>query len=67
MNFIINLKMIISVSLTRTTKKGPQLKTQLVEEIRKCVENYARIFVFGVQNMRNNKLKDIREEWKQSR
>ncbi|CAB3374983.1 Hypothetical predicted protein [Cloeon dipterum] len=55
------------ISLTRTTKKGPTLKKQLVEEIQKCIESYARAFVFSVQNMRNNKLKDVREEWKQSR
>lgn len=57
----------VPVSLTRTTKKGPLLKKQLVEEIRKCTESYARAFVFAVFNMRNNTLKDVREEWKQSR
>lgn len=56
------------ISLTRTTKKGGlQFKQSLVEEIRKSVENYARIFVFSVQNMRNGKLKDLRGEWKHSR
>jgi mRNA turnover protein 4 len=43
------------------------MKKQLVEEIRKCTESYARAFVFAVYNMRNNTLKDVREEWKQSR
>ncbi|XP_059483826.1 mRNA turnover protein 4 homolog [Neocloeon triangulifer] len=55
------------ISLTRTTKKGQPLKKQLVDDIRKCLESYARIFVFSVHNMRNIKLKEVRDEWKQSR
>ncbi|PNF29629.1 mRNA turnover protein 4-like protein [Cryptotermes secundus] len=55
------------ISLTKTKKKGLVFKQQLVDEIRKCVEDYRRIFVFSVQNMRNSKLKDLRTEWKHSR
>lgn len=55
------------ISLTRTKKKGLELKQSLVDEIRKCVDQYARIFVFSVENMRNSKLKDVRQEWKHSR
>lgn len=55
------------ISLTRTKKKGLESKQNLVEEIRKCVEEYARIFVFSVAHMRNNKLKDVRMEWRHSR
>lgn len=55
------------ISLTRTTKKGLELKQNIIQEIRKCVDAYARIFVFSVENMRNNKLKDVRQEWKHSR
>jgi len=36
-------------------------------QIRSCVDQYAHIFIFSVQNMRNNKLKDIRQEWRHSR
>ncbi|XP_015512561.1 mRNA turnover protein 4 homolog [Neodiprion pinetum] len=55
------------ITLTKTSKKGLVLKQQIVEDIRKCVTKYNSIFLFSVQNMRNNKLKDIRAEWKDSR
>ena len=55
------------VSLTKTTKKGLVLKQQIVEDVRNCVEKYDRIFLLSVHNMRNDKLKDIRSEWKDSR
>ncbi|XP_077990251.1 mRNA turnover protein 4 homolog [Glandiceps talaboti] len=55
------------VALTNTRKKGLELKQKLVEEIQGSVDSYARIFLFSVQNMRNNKLKDVRSEWKHSR
>lgn len=55
------------VSLTKTQKKGMPLKQALVNEIRECVDKYARLFTFSVHNMRNSKLKDVRQQWKHSR
>ncbi|XP_067873382.1 mRNA turnover protein 4 homolog [Heterodontus francisci] len=55
------------VSLTKTTKKGLQIKQNLIEELRKCVDTYKNLFVFSIENMRNNKLKDMRSAWKHSR
>ncbi|XP_074088175.1 mRNA turnover protein 4 homolog [Macrotis lagotis] len=55
------------VSLTKTAKKGLELKQNLIEELRKCVDIYKYIFIFSVANMRNSKLKDIRSAWKHSR
>ncbi|XP_016373875.1 mRNA turnover protein 4 homolog [Sinocyclocheilus rhinocerous] len=55
------------VSLTKTTKKGLEAKQKLIEELRKCADIYRYVFVFSVENMRNNKLKDIRTAWKHSR
>ncbi|XP_018413668.1 PREDICTED: mRNA turnover protein 4 homolog [Nanorana parkeri] len=55
------------VSLTKTTKKGLQVKQNLIEELRKCVDTYKYLFVLSVGNMRNNKLKDVRNAWKHSR
>uniref|UniRef100_A0A672K502 Ribosome assembly factor mrt4 n=1 Tax=Sinocyclocheilus grahami TaxID=75366 RepID=A0A672K502_SINGR len=55
------------VSLTKTTKKGLEAKQNLIEELRKCADIYRYVFVFSVENMRNNKLKDIRTAWKHSR
>jgi len=55
------------ISLTKTKKKGMELKEKLYTDVRKCVDEYAHIFTFSVQNMRNNKLKDVRQEWRGSR
>ncbi|XP_072042226.1 mRNA turnover protein 4 homolog [Amphiura filiformis] len=55
------------VSLTQTKKKGLETKQKLIEEIRSCVDNYARLFIFSVENMRNSKIKDVRNMWKHSR
>ncbi|XP_031847757.1 ribosomal protein LP0-like [Nomia melanderi] len=55
------------ISLTKTSKKGLVLKQQIVEDVRNCVEKYSEIFLISVDNMRNNKLKDLRGEWKDSR
>ncbi|XP_063292294.1 mRNA turnover protein 4 homolog [Pelobates fuscus] len=55
------------VSLTKTAKKGLQAKQSLIEELRKCVDTYQYLFVLSVENMRNNKLKDVRNAWKHSR
>ncbi|XP_067287139.1 mRNA turnover protein 4 homolog [Pseudorasbora parva] len=55
------------VSLTKTTKKGLESKQNLIEELRKCADIYKYVFVFSIENMRNNKLKDIRTAWKHSR
>lgn len=55
------------VSLTKTNKKGLALKERIVEDVKKCVEEYNRIFLISVQNTRNTKLLDLRTEWKDSR
>ncbi|GLG94953.1 hypothetical protein R5R35_011509 [Gryllus longicercus] len=55
------------ISLTKTKKKDLQFKQQLMDEIRRCVENFSNIFVFSVKNMRNAKLKELRSEWRHSR
>ncbi|KAM6046565.1 mRNA turnover protein 4 homolog [Chlamydotis macqueenii] len=55
------------VSLTRTPRKGLEAKQALITELRRCVDTYKYIFVFSVANMRNNKLKDVRNAWKHSR
>ncbi|XP_034938534.1 mRNA turnover protein 4 homolog [Chelonus insularis] len=52
------------ISLTKTSKKGKALKQHIVNDVRSCIEKYERIFLFSVRNMRNNKLKDLREDWK---
>ncbi|XP_015186608.1 PREDICTED: mRNA turnover protein 4 homolog [Polistes dominula] len=56
-----------TISLTKTSKKGKLLKEQLVENVRNWCTKYKHILLLSVQNMRNNKLKDLRSEWNDSR
>lgn len=55
------------VSLTKTDKKGLALKQRIVDDVRSCVEKYNSVYVFTCDDMRNEKMKEIREEWKPSR
>merc|ERR1712147_599585 len=48
-------------------KKGLETKQALVEKVRSAVDNYARVFVFQYENMRNAKLKTVRDEWSHSK
>ncbi|TWW61941.1 mRNA turnover protein 4 homolog [Takifugu flavidus] len=55
------------ISLTKTVKKGLEVKQKLITELRQCVDTYRNLFIFSVANMRNSKIKDIRTAWKHSR
>lgn len=58
---------ILSVSLTKTDKKGLALKQKIVDDVRGCVEKFKSVYVFTVKNMRNVNMKEVREQWKPSR
>jgi len=55
------------VALTKTKSKGLEQKTELISQVRKCVDDYKYIYVFEIENSRNNLIKDVREQWKDSR
>eukprot|EP00055_Hartaetosiga_balthica_P006447 m.20216 g.20216 ORF g.20216 m.20216 type:complete len:222 (-) comp5226_c0_seq1:1519-2184(-) len=55
------------VSLTRTNSKGREGKKALIEDVQECIDEYASIYVFSVDDMRNSKLKDLRVKWRDSR
>ncbi|KFM77461.1 mRNA turnover protein 4-like protein, partial [Stegodyphus mimosarum] len=55
------------VELAKTKKRGLEGKKHLYQEVRSCADNYAHIFVFTVTDMRNSKMKNVREQWKDSR
>lgn len=57
----------ITVSLTKTKRKGLDLKQRIIEDVKKSVEEYGRVFLISVQNTRNTKLLDLRAEWKDSK
>ncbi|GAB1320226.1 mRNA turnover and ribosome assembly protein [Madurella fahalii] len=48
--------------LTQVTKKTREQKDKLFANIRECITQYQHCFVFSVDNMRNNYLKDVRHE-----
>lgn len=53
--------------LTKVDKKTREHKDKLFTNIRACVPEYHHCFVFGVDNMRNSYLKDVRHEMSDSR
>ncbi|XP_033109679.1 mRNA turnover protein 4 homolog [Anneissia japonica] len=55
------------ISLTNTKKKGLELKQKLIQEVQDSVDKFSRIFLFSVDNMRNVKLKEVRNRWRHSR
>uniref|UniRef100_A0A0D3HQE1 Ribosome assembly factor mrt4 n=1 Tax=Oryza barthii TaxID=65489 RepID=A0A0D3HQE1_9ORYZ len=56
-----------AVTLSKTKKKpGLERKGKVVTDIKDAVEHYANAYVFTYDNMRNQKLKDLREQLKSS-
>ena len=56
------------ITLSKTQKKvGLEFKQGLVDKLRGSVDDYARCFVFTVENMRNNHLKELRDSWSHSK
>ncbi|ONM42050.1 ribosomal protein L10-like protein [Zea mays] len=55
------------VTLSKTKKKpGLERKGKVVAEIKDAVDKYSSAYVFTYDNMRNQKLKDLREQLKSS-
>ncbi|EGS20732.1 uncharacterized protein CTHT_0025680 [Thermochaetoides thermophila DSM 1495] len=48
--------------LIQVNKKGREAKERLFSNIRETIPKYQHCFVFSVDNMRNNYLKDVRHE-----
>jgi len=55
------------ISLSKTTKKGFETKKDLVAQVQKCCDEFASLYVFSTENMRNQKIKDVRLQWRSSR
>ncbi|KAK7246829.1 hypothetical protein RIF29_41699 [Crotalaria pallida] len=54
------------VTLSKTKKKGRVHKEAIVNSIKEAAESYSSVFVFSFENMRNQKLKEFREQLKSS-
>ena len=55
------------VHLTKVDKKGKELNQKLYAAVQESADSYAFIFVFAVENMRNNYLKDVRTAFADSK
>lgn len=53
------------VSLTKTGKKGRELKQGIVSEVRKCVDEYPNVYVFSFANLRSKLLKEVRMDFRE--
>ncbi|GAV03548.1 hypothetical protein RvY_13951 [Ramazzottius varieornatus] len=54
------------VRLTKTKSKGLEGKGIIISKLKKAIEDHKYVYVFEVENPRNNLMKDVREEWKHS-
>jgi mRNA turnover protein 4 len=53
------------VTLSKTKKKpGLERKGRVVAEIKDAIDKYTTVYVFTYDNMRNQKLKDLRDQLK---
>lgn len=52
---------LITVTLSKTKKKGREHKETIVSSIREAVETYNSVYVFNFENMRNLKFKEFRD------
>lgn len=55
------------VHLSKVEKKGKEPAIRLYKAVQECADQYQYIFVFEVENMRNNYLKDVRTQFPDSR
>ncbi|KAF2667071.1 mRNA turnover protein-like protein 4 [Microthyrium microscopicum] len=55
------------VHLSKVEKKGKELSEKLYNGVREAADEYPFVFVFQVENMRNNYLKEVRTEFSDSR
>jgi mRNA turnover protein 4 len=53
--------------LTKTTRKGRDLKSKLVESIREACDNYDSLYVFSYENMRTNNFTPVRDHFEDSK
>lgn len=51
------------VPLSKTKKKGRLIKDKLVESVREASMKFKSVYLFRPQNMRNNSLKNVRNDW----
>ncbi len=43
------------------------MKTKLIETLRDAVDEYDRVYLFDIENIRSAKLRAVRMDWKESK
>ena len=56
-----------TLALTKVKKHSRAVKDRLVNSIRDCCSTFSSIYIFELQNPRNRRMKEIRDEWAGSR
>lgn len=56
-----------TISLTATKKKGLEFKQNLITEVRETFDQYDNLFIISMFNQRNLFLKDLRQQWADSK
>lgn len=62
-----HLHLFSAVNLTKTSSKGKSLKSKLIETLRDAIDEYERIYLFDIGNIRSSKMREIRFQWKESK
>ena len=60
-------RLLPSVSLTKTDRKGRNLKSKLVDALRDTLDEYKAVYLFSFENMRTEKFKEVRMYFRESR
>lgn len=58
---------VVTLTKTRKQKFEKENKQEFLQNVRSKIDDYARIYVFSSENMRNSLLKGLRAQWKDSR
>jgi mRNA turnover protein 4 len=61
---MIIFSLLFLVNLTKTGKKGKDLKGSLIEQIRTALDTYSTVYVFAIENMRTELLQSARANLK---
>lgn len=53
----------LTAAMSQVKKKTREVKNALVTRIRDAAQQYKRVYVFDVENMKNSTMKEVREQW----
>lgn len=60
-------KRVRAVALTQTSKKTKDQKAHIIQDVRDAVDKYKDLYLFSYENMRSNKFKTIRMDFRENK